>query len=251
MPDTKAIPLSPSLKDAVKEDKSFVHFDARLAPDEKAAFATLCINATSSYDNFGAIDLVKPEAEKFFLRLGNSPGDAARAAATVDRLAREALEAFGAEAGWLTIRAALPTGAFDIPRWHQDGTFFDTPTGEQRKVAIALKGASTLFNDLPNALRGKFQEALRAEKDSTEQRLKIAQLVNPSDNSTGAEGQGSIFISGTERAAVHSEPPIHAPRVFVSIVPGTAAQIEELRTRWERPVTTYSAAAVAKPPSPQ
>jgi hypothetical protein len=44
-----------------------------------------------------------------------------------------------------------------------------------------------------------------------------------------------IFIVGnTEKALIHSEPPMTEERIFISILPGTEKQIENLKKRWKR-----------------
>lgn len=53
------------------------------------------------------------------------------------------------------------------------------------------------------------------------------QVVQPND--TCKDGEAIIYLIGDKDAAVHSEPPIHAPRIFVSILPGSKRQINEWR----------------------
>jgi hypothetical protein len=147
----------------------------------------------------------------------------------------------------VAIRATLPGQEFDIPRWHHDGAFFKTPDGEQRKVAVVLKGPATLFNDLQEEFRAAFREASRAKKrDTARERLKIVELIDPARTQTGAVGQGAVFVAGEERGAVHSEPPLDSIRLFVSVLPGTKEQIEDLRQRWERPKTSYAKGPAAQ-----
>ena len=42
---------------------------------------------------------------------------------------------------------------------------------------------------------------------------------------------GAIFIGGPGFAALHSEPPIHQSRLFLSVVPCKQAQLAELKAR--------------------
>ena len=47
--------------------------------------------------------------------------------------------------------------------------------------------------------------------------------------------EGLIFIVGNlDKALIHSEPPMHSFRIFISILPGTGEQIAGLKKRWNR-----------------
>ena len=41
-------------------------------------------------------------------------------------------------------------------------------------------------------------------------------------------------VGGGDAAVLHSEPPMHGQRVFISVLPGTEAQIRQLCKRWKR-----------------
>ena len=90
-------------------------------------------------------------------------------------------------------------------------------------------------------MRDKFNTLLQSfENDTSETRQTIGKLIDPANTQAALEGQATMFVVGDEqRAAVHSEPPITIERIFMSILPGTHAQIAELRERWGRPETTY------------
>lgn len=75
---------------------------------------------------------------------------------------------------------------------------------------------------------------------SEKKRLKLAEFIKPDSIETTPPNHGSIFIIGPNNAAIHSEPPIHSERLFISVVQGTSEQIEDLRTRWQAKKTTYS-----------
>ena len=48
--------------------------------------------------------------------------------------------------------------------------------------------------------------------------------------------QGVIFFAGNpmEKAALHSEPPNDASRLFISILPSTETNIKDLKERWNK-----------------
>jgi hypothetical protein len=122
-----------------------------------------------------------------------------------------------------------------------DGFFFPPFTGDQRKIAIALKGAGTLFADLSTTWRLTFHECATRHQHapmSAEGRRELMDIVNARGTvKSPPPNQGVIFrVGSADRAAIHSEPPIVTRRLFLSIVPGNQGQVEELRARWGRPV---------------
>lgn len=229
---------------AAAQDESFVNFDLHLDPDSQADIERLHVGHIDSYDNFGQTESVLEDAAKFLESIGNDPALSRRVAETIDQLVKDSLSAVNAETAWFTIRAFTPIDQFDIPRWHMDGKFYDQADGDQRKIAMTIKGAGTLLNNLPQSLRETFNSVARSfDRDSPENRRTLEKLIDPAHTHIGTSGQGTIFIVGSdERAAVHSEPPIHSERLFMSLLPGTHEQIAELRERWGAPHTTYKPA---------
>jgi hypothetical protein len=237
--------LAASLRRALARDESFSTFELGLGPEALRELQALKVSKTDSYDNFTSPETLGGDVKRFLTGIGNTPEDAAGAAAHIEKMVAQIKSGFGAEAAWVTIRASLPTDAFDVPRWHRDGSFFDG-AGEQRKAAAVIKGPQTLLNDLPQSLSEKFTAMLRSfEDDTTENRRELEKLVDARDTRMAKDGEGIIFVVGSDRAAVHSEPAIHSERIFVSVVPGTKAQIEELRTRWQCQPASYHAAPKA------
>lgn len=236
---------------AAAEDKSFVNFDLGLAPEAMADMHSLNVKETSDYSNFGGTDVLRNDIARFLESQGNAPDHAGRVADVLDQVTKDSIGAVGAEAAFFTIRSFTPTDAFNVPRWHTDGWFYEpTENDRQQKIALTLKGRTTLLNNLPDTLRGAFHKLLRSfASDSTENRRTIGKLINPADTETALPGQGTIFTVGDiKNSAIHSEPPIDSERIFMSIVPGTKAQIEELRQRWNVPSTSYSALPGSKGP---
>lgn len=70
--------------------------------------------------------------------------------------------------------------------------------------------------------------------ESLELRSQLAkELIVPSKVHQAQIGDGVVFIVGDEDfSAVHSESPIYSDRLFISIVPGTKKQIQELYDKW-------------------
>ena len=123
----------------------------------------------------------------------------------------------------------MPHDFFNTPRWHTDGYYYAPFNGQQYKIACALKGPSTLFCQAPTDIREKFNE-LQAKQSS---RVMIAELLKDQPILQASTTQAMLFVVGDfQSAAIHSEPPIDQARLFISILPGTHEQIQELYNRW-------------------
>lgn len=94
---------------------------------------------------------------------------------------------------------------------------------------MSLKGKSTLFYNLPQEQRREFYLLL-----DNQNRNSLARLLDRSKAISAKFGQATIYVVGAEHAAVHSEPPIHEGRIFLSILPGSKTQIQELYERWNK-----------------
>ena len=222
-----------SLQQAIVADKPFAFFDTNASLDH------LTVSTGGTYNLFGTAETLAADLKTFLGSIGNEDKTSAAAAEKIDTMVKDILKGFGAEAGWITLRATLPTDEFDIPRWHQDGYFYAPFEGDQRKAAVVLKGAPTLLNDLPQSRLAAFNEASRKNpNDDAEKRLSVAAVLDETQTVTTPKGKGVVFIAGSPRGAVHSEPAMHEARLFLSVLPGTKEQIEELRQRWKKPVTS-------------
>lgn len=229
----------PSVESAIRLDQSFVCFDLNLSRAEKAALRKLQVSETSSYDNFDRHDVIETDARRFLESQGNGADLARQGAKTIAQSVQRIMAAMKAEAAWVTLRASVPTDAYDTPRWHQDGYFYAPFEGDQRKAAVTLKGSGTLFKNMPDSLRDAFNK-FRGLPPDMEVRKQVDALVGHIPTETVKPGEGAFFVVGSPRGAVHSEPPTHEQRLFLSVVPGSKDQIEELRRDWKRKPTTYT-----------
>lgn len=228
-------PQSPLLASSIQQflgslgvNQPFIHFDLNLTEKEKQTLKRARVTNTTTYETFGKIDQLQEEVNHFFQAQGNDTQLSQSIAPILERLVRETLLGVSEESAWVCLRASTPNQLFDIPRWHTDGNFYSNSSKIPYKIVITLKGASTLFCSLPPKLRKKFN-AMQSDQNS---RLKMVELIQPIGTTSPKFGQGCIFVVGTEYAAVHSEPPIHNERLFLSILPGSHKQISELQDRW-------------------
>ena len=145
---------------------------------------------------------------------------------------------------WLKICIWLdPTYQHDVPRWHQDGTYWTTgPEEMPYKVGTVFKGASTLFLEpkveyvltMKESVERLYQDKYSSEEEAIE-RLWLAEKFKEAAIFQGKPGElGRWVVGNDEFAVIHSEPPIHGPRIFLSFLPGTDEQIRELCRNWNQ-----------------
>ena len=248
--------LSPSLYSAdqmpskhlksLVQDRSFAFFDLGVSNNEKQQLHNLTINQTIVLNNYGDIDKLESDIVDFLIELGNNRQDAQAAAHIIYTIVLRDIALCGAPTGWIALRAFEPNDSYDLPRWHTDGTFYLSEEHCCYKLAYALKGPATLFVRLPHDTRAEFfkiQNSTFAEmnkKLSKEERynimhgnrIKLAELVDPYNLSYLPADTAAIFVTGNPyRSAIHSEPPIHENRLFMSIVPGSYEQIQEWKIK--------------------
>jgi hypothetical protein len=65
-----------------------------------------------------------------------------------------------------------------------------------------------------------------------EGRKLLMDIIDASKIISAEFGQGAVFKVGDDYPAVHSEPPIHEERLFISILPGSKVKIQELYEKW-------------------
>lgn len=229
----------------------FVLFGLPLTESEKDCLHQLQVNSNNSYDHYGNFDSLNDEISAFIEALGNTNDLSDSISQIITKLVEESLKGSGQQFAWVTLRASTETHEFDLPRWHADGRFYESDIN-QYKIAMALEGHGTLFYDLPEDMREWFNaiENEAADKviyndngtingDATlearlESRQILAEKLNDKERIISAKfGQGAVFLVGDDYAAVHSEPQIDRPRLFLSIVPGDKQHIQDLRKNFE------------------
>ncbi len=231
--------------------ESFVPFDLGLTEENKQFLQDLNVGSQKSYDNFGHLEDTEQEHVEFFKSMGNDQDQAQSAATIISNMIRSSLQKLEAETAWISIRAFKSDDAYNVPRWHTDGYYYLPYSGSQRKVATALKGPGTLFCKVSEDVRAKIDQIqsepfrgltekevkslTKAELEAMTKRsrMKLAELLENHPIVQLPAGEGMLWIVGDQHlAAVHSEPPIHEDRLFISILPGTHDQIKELHDTW-------------------
>lgn len=250
-PDVQNLSLQRDVADSIQAlggNSSFNVFDLHLTESEKTCLSALDVTLTDELNTYGKVDQLESEISNFLIKIGNKESSSVDASKLISKLVQDLLAGSGKKYAWVALRSSIPNSDFDIPRWHIDGNFYDG-SDKQYKIVMVLKGPQTLFFNLPEEMKDWFINAAQSKiiynhdgsinKAETLQANGSRNLVADTLKSLGGDrvvsakfGQGAAFIVGSHDAAVHSEPPINAPRLFISIVPGNEEQIQSLNTRW-------------------
>lgn len=203
--------------------KSYTSVNLGLDDQDKAVIENIGITQQICYNRYGNVALMKHELPDFINQLGNGDEQIIKAATEVIyRIVCNVIEASEKQTAWVTIRSFIPTHSRYIPRWHMDGYYYAPRYGPQYKFACTLKGNHTLFFPLDDEGRKIYQINRNNNKF-------LSQCFDITHADSVEGGYGAFFIVSDERfAALHSEPPVDSPRLFISVVPGHQCEIEEL-----------------------
>lgn len=238
-----------NIRDFLREpgDRTFKVFKIVYSPEEEKTVKEFDLKKYGTYEHFGSL---KPDGLTEFLA-----GLGANSDAVVDVVQRFVMglvetvcRGYGREAMWLAIRVTGATDQFDVSRWHVDGNFFKRVEGVggaelQSKFIFTPRGPGTLLCETDPKTRAEFlaiDDPMPPNDENKkiwkENNVKRDQLLRPVSRIQQAQNdEGIIFFVGDPmRSAIHSEPPIHERRIFISILPGSPQQIRELREKWKR-----------------
>ncbi len=243
---------STKIRDYIKSDKyDFKMFPLKLSDNDKNTIANFKINSKNVFEYYG--DLNSLDFKNFFSKVGENNSKITKSIEKIiKKVIKKVLSGFDSEYYWLSVRVSLPNKEFDIPRWHYDGPYFKN-IDKQPKFAMVLKGPGTLvikktskvektYNEIKEkytkelfeeykkinsdnfkdqyTLQRKYDEKYRPIFAKSLSKFKIQQLKN---------NQGLVFWGGRtgKESALHSEPKIDEPRMFISILPSTKENILE------------------------
>ncbi len=201
-------------------ESSFVFFDLNLSLEQKYTLTSLKISKNNEFENSDNFENIVTDIEKFISALDSENATISiKIAQLIFEIIKAVISEMHQETAWIVMRASQPNDLFKYPRWHTDGCYFPPHQGEQFKVVVTLAGPGTLFYNLPDTQR----EAFNLLDNDRAKTLKMLQGIKPE---TPAAGQGAVFIAGSQtRAAVHSEPHINSPRLFLAIAPCSRSQL--------------------------
>lgn len=145
----------------------------------------------------------------------------------------------------LIIRLSLPSDDYVIPRFHYDGKFFSMKgNAKQEKFLLTIKGPGTLLCEPSLENKKKFDEIFYSNMSMLSEldvRKKLYSVIKDENIIQLTNNQGAFmkifeFVNGVGNifdTTIHSEPNETHPRLFISIVPGSADQIDEIvKAKW-------------------
>ena len=238
------------IKTTLKQHKNKV-FKINYTETELLCIAKLDILINNTFSYFGDITNINPES--FFEMIGNNNMKINKTLCKiVSKLAKAVCQGYEKNYAWIDIRVSMPTTDWDIPRWHMDGSFYITEDKNQiqSKFVTVLRGAGTLMVNATKKEKEEYEKIMIENRPKTKEdkekffkdhknqmklRIKQNKVFEKKKVKQLKNDEGLIFIVGNiDKALVHSEPPTHTNRIFISILPGTETQILELKKRWNR-----------------
>ena len=238
-------------------------FNMAYTDNERKTINDFVLDKTKYYEHFGDFESLKSldNIKSYLSQTGtNSPSSISKIEKIILNIIKKVLKAYKLNHFWISMRATLPNHDFDIPRWHKDGNYFSNdPTSlNNAKFATVLKGPGTLLiksTKQVNAIRDKILK--KEQKDfvtnqhkyvTRDEQIKFSIELSEKYRSIYAQklakqkivqvknSQGVIFYNGDpfDNSALHSEPKIDQPRLFISILPSTEINIKTLQQRWTK-----------------
>jgi len=235
------------------DDYYFNLFDINYTENEKNTIKDFNITKKNNFSHFGSYEkLLTKNINKFLSEIGNNNTKVVNnLEKIIIKIVKKVLQGYKTDYFWIDVRVTLPNNLFDKTRWHKDSRFFIKNSDDKTtKFATVLKGPGTLLlkptksvNKTYRKIRDKlgFERRGKSEKEqekiNKKYRLIYAKefdtkkIIQPNNN------QGIIFYTGFDdmNGAIHSEPMMDEPRMFISIMPNTKENIEELYEKLNGP----------------
>ena len=228
----------------------FMLFSMSYTDNEKDVIKNFILQAPENFRYYGSIEMINDSLEKFLSSIGpNTSHNIKKMAKLVVNIIKKVLKGYNKSHFWVAIRVSEPNNEFIIPRWHKDGNYFASKTITAKFITV-LRGPGTLLirsnkkvNDIYNKISEKeineisptstFEEE---KKIARKYRLLLAKKLADEKIIQVKNSQGLVFLAGSpmDNAALHSEPNMDQYRMFISIVPGSKKNIEELKKRWTK-----------------
>lgn len=225
----------------LKLSEPYTHIDLGLTSEEIDSLDKLSITHFNEKVFYGQLNNLLNDIETYLISLANSLEVAKNAAKIISAIINQVIAAYKETTAFVILR---PTAAahnfFDTPRWHLDGNFFEAPTVREHKVVMTLKGDNmgTLFYKADSGDRTKVQKSGEEVGKNFENEPVIRQVLADQLNDVNKidptpKHYATRFATGPE-GAVHAEPKMIGPRLFLSIMPTTQEKIEEYKAAQEK-----------------
>jgi len=231
------------------EEKPSTHqiFDIKYNKKEKTVIQNFSIENHSGFTFKGNLqELIKENNLQTFLESigSNNKENIIILQKIIYKVIKKVLLGVSLDYFWLIIRISLPHNILKKQRWHYDGLYFpQSPKSLQTKFITALRGPGTLFiqnQDKALKIFNKINKKRISEMNQElnfEKKMKIDEQYMPVfekeleqfEKSQLKNNQGLLFMKNNNKRLIHSEPSIDESRIFISIVPGTKENIEEIK----------------------
>ena len=228
----------------------FKLFSMNYTDSEKDVINNFILEETKLFSHYGSIEMINDSLEKFLSSIGtNTSRNIKKMGKLIINMIKKVLKGYNRTHFWMDIRVFQPDNDPFVPRWHKDGNILESSVRTEKFITV-LKGPGTLLiqstkkvNDIFNKLFDKARNET-GPTSTHEQRMKINkkyQLIYAKKFANEKiiqvkNSQGLVFIAGMplDNSALHSEPKIDQPRMFISIVPGSKESIEIVEKKWNR-----------------
>ena len=223
-----------------KIDKAgFLQVPTNFSQQDKQFLNKLVINKTKGYKTeYTKGSNIFPTLFDFLISIGNDKETSVYVAKLIERLVHNIFSSFNHRT--ISFVRMQATNAKDLeqerlhiyPNWHTDFASVANNDGYSYKFVIALKGPQTIYVKLPNSERNEVIKILREWRQYKEPKnlpyilnkihniIKICEYKNRCSLHQG-EGVDFGFIHKvgnlSENVTIHTAPPIHSDRLFLSI----------------------------------
>lgn len=216
---------------------SYKIFDINYTQKEKESINNINIKKNKNYTATN-IDKLKD----FFKEIGDNKDDNIKNIINIiQKLIDTLLKAYNVNSYWLIVRSSYNDPYFDIPRWHCDGYYFlnKDKSQLQTKFVTTLKGQNTLVLETTPEEK-EYYYTLQNHKDTFITDIATLEMENRKHIAKNIKGkqidinnnQGIIFVAGDKnKCLIHSEPIHDRERIFISILPGSKKDIDDMLER--------------------
>ena len=215
-------------------DQRMISIDLQLSPEEKKVLQALKIGIEGVMGNFlywGSVDngALPLNFKSYVGTIGENNAIAADAISKlIVRIAKHVTQYFSTEFAWIETKTFLANDTFVIPRWHIDDKFFKPHTAY--KLVWAVKGPQTRFGVTEDSTEFSRLTALEIQAGhGTDENIRVRKELDRVVNEIKIPEKETamLYRSAGENPVVHSEPHMSENRLFLGIVPGTKAEINE------------------------
>lgn len=240
-----------NIRTKIKNKESFIILPLKLSLKEIECIKKLKIKNRTEYTRVGKLFLLNNELTHFLNHViqddKNKKIIVKKISNIIIKLVNNIIKIFNKDSAMVMVRTSYHKGDWKIPRWHMDGSYFES-INDVYKFVITLKGDTTLFykkndinfhkkvNNYDDELIKKNYKINKDDKNgnkyriTTDYKLKFSKIFKEKNYLTLNSKTGVLYLVGNRmRGCYHSEPYVTTDdRLFLSILPGTETEISTL-----------------------